>query len=130
MSALLTGTAGQEPGKVEPLRIVTQSSTSLKFEWDPSLIVKAGLGLTGYQVSYDEGDYVFDTTASLGATATSNTYTVTQPGNEGKTFRFRVAAINELGTGVDSDEIQLVATDPPSTPTLSLLENTRTLAGV
>jgi titin len=38
----------------------------------------------------------------------------------GLTYRFRLAAVNQLGTGVFSDEIQLVATDAPGTPTITL----------
>ena len=74
--------------------------------------------LTGYIVSHDDGDYVFDTTTTIAPALEQFTYTVAQPGNEGKTYRFRIAAINELGTGNYSDEIRLVATNPPDTPTL------------
>jgi len=77
----------------------------------------------------DEGDYVYDTTSAIDAPASSFTYAVAQPGNEGRTFRFRVAAVNALGTAVFSDEIQLVATDAPEAPTLDLLESSRTLTG-
>jgi hypothetical protein len=66
----------------------------------------------------------------LPGTASSYTRSVMQPGNEGNTYRFRVAAQNELGTGVYSDEIRLVATDAPDTPGLSLLESSRTLTSV
>jgi hypothetical protein len=128
-SAVLTGTAGQEPGKVERLFIVTESSTSLVFGWDNELIEDGGLPITGYLVSMDGGDFVYDDISEVDAPADSFTYAVTQPGNEGRTYRFRVAAVNALGTGVTSDEIQLVATDAPDPPTLTLLESTRTLHG-
>jgi hypothetical protein len=55
---------------------------------------------------------------------------ITQPGNEGKIFRFRVAAQNELGTGPWSKELQLMATDAPGAPSLSLNELARTLTSV
>lgn len=140
-SAVLTGTAGQEPGKITPLKIVTESSTSLEFSWDSSLIDKGGLAITGYQISHDDGDHVFASSCAdtldparclIAASATSFTFAVPLGGidNTGKTYRFRVAAENELGTGVYSDEIQLVATDAPATPTLTLLESSRTLTGV
>jgi len=38
-------------------------------------------------------------------TMTEFTKSITQPGNEGATFRFRVAAENELGVGPYSREI-------------------------
>jgi hypothetical protein len=50
-SAVCTGTAGEEPGRVETLRIVTQSSTTVTFAWDPTQINHGGLALTGYLVS-------------------------------------------------------------------------------
>ena len=55
---------------------------------------------------------------------------MTQPGNEGLTFRFRIQATNELGISVYSDEIRLVATDPPGTPVLSMTETARTLTSL
>ena len=90
----------------------------MSFGWTASAIDQSGLPLTGYIVSHDDGDYVFDATSSVLASAEEFIYSVTQPGNEGKTYRFRIAAINELGTGNYSDEIRLVATDPPGTPTI------------
>jgi hypothetical protein len=47
---------------------------------------------------------VFDTQDTALATATTFSYTI-PVGGEGKTFRFRIASTNELGTGVYSDEI-------------------------
>ena len=77
---------------METLAIVTESSTSLVFGWDPAQIYGGGLAITGYLVSMDEGDFVYDTVTPADASASTFTYTVTQPGNEGKTYRFRIAA--------------------------------------
>ena len=98
----------------------------------PAAIDTGGLPITGYLVTRDDGDFVFDTTdASLSAAASSYTQTVTQPGNEGRSFRFRIRAINALGTGLTiSDEIRLVATDAPGTPTLQVIESARTLTSL
>lgn len=108
---------------------MAESSASLVFGWDSALIDDGGLPIIGYVASMDDGDFVFDATEAIGAPASSYSYAVTQPGNEGRTFRFRVAAVNALGTGPYSDEIQLVATDPPDPPTLTLLESSRALDG-
>jgi len=55
---------------------------------------------------------------------------VTQPGNEGKIYRFRVAAENVLGVGPYSREIQLMATNQPSAPTLTADQASRTLTSI
>jgi hypothetical protein len=56
----------------------------------------------------------------MGAADSTETFTTyskaISAGNEGKTYRFRVAAQNVLGIGPYSDEIQLVATDAPGEP--------------
>lgn len=75
-SAVLVATAGQEPGRVETLAITTQSSTSLVFSWDSARIASGGLPLTGYVVSTDDGDFVFDSLTPLAAPASSHTYAV------------------------------------------------------
>ena len=129
ISGVVIGTAGQEPGRIETLKILQESATSVAFGWEPSAIDAAGLAITGYNVSHDDADFVFDTNSSVAAGASTFTYAVTA-GNEGKTYRFRIAAINELGQGNFSDEIRLVATDPPGAPTLTLRESTRTLTSM
>jgi hypothetical protein len=112
---------------VPALAIALESSSSLVFSWDSSTIDDGGLPLTGYVVSKDDGDFEFDT-VSISAPASSYTYAVTE--SPGKTYRFRLAAVNMLGTGhVVSDELRLVATDAPGTPTLALEESSRALEG-
>ena len=73
-SSILTGTAGEEPGIINTLSITLQSSTAVTFSWDPAAIDDGGLPITGYSVTRDDGDFVFDTTdASLSAGASSYT---------------------------------------------------------
>jgi hypothetical protein len=133
-SSVCIGTAGQEPGKVPFLIATLNSSTSLTFSWVVQSIPPGGLPITGYVVSKDDGDYVFDTVSITPPTETNGlaAYTYSVPaGNSfiGLTYRFRLAAVNQLGTGVLSDELQLVATNPPGTPTVTLDETSRTLDG-
>ena len=45
-------------------------------------------------------------------------------------YRFRVAVENSLGVSEYSDEIQLMATDPPATPTMTLDEAARTVDSI
>lgn len=129
-SSILTATAGEEPGIIDTLSITLQSSTAVTFSWDPSAIDDGGLAITGYVISRDDGDYVFDTSDTAGASDSSYTYTVPS-GEEGTTYRFRITAQNVLGTGLTiSDEIRLVATDAPGTPTVATIETSRTLTSI
>jgi hypothetical protein len=130
-SSLLVATAGQEPGIIDTLSITLESSTALTFSWDPAAIDNGGLAITGYVISLDGGDFLFDTTDTADASASSYTYTVTQPGNEGVSYRFRITAQNALGTGLTiSDEIRLVATDAPGTPSMTVIETSRSLTSL
>jgi len=62
----------------------------------------------------------------------SLTYTlpITQPGNEGKNFRFKVAAENLLGTGPYSIGTVLMAVNPPDAPTIVADEASRTVSSI
>lgn len=55
---------------------------------------------------------------------------ITQPGNEGKYFRFKVSAENLLGVGPDSVGTVLMAVDPPIEPTVTIDEASRTLSSI
>ena len=70
----------------------------------------------------------------MGAADSTETFTTyskaISAGNEGKTYRFRVAAQNVLGIGPYSDEIQLVATDAPGEPYIQTDEDSRTLTSI
>jgi hypothetical protein len=126
-SSVVIGTAGQEPGEVTTLSIVTESSTTLVFSWVAPSWEEGGLPVTGYLVRHDAGDFAYGAPAPVAAPP----FSFAVPGGKvGETFRFRVAAQNELGTGVYSREIRLVATDRPGTPTLTHIESLRTLTGV
>jgi hypothetical protein len=106
-----------------------ESSTALTFSWDPTAIDDGGLAITGYVISLDDGDFLFDTTDTAAASASSYTYVPT--GAAGTAYRFRITAQNVLGTGLTiSDEIRLVATDAPGTPTMAVVETSRTLTSV
>ena len=77
---------------------------------------------------------MFDTVSITPPTEVNglSSYTYSVPAgaqNVGLTYRFRLAATNMLGTGVFSDELRLVATDAPGTPTVTLDASSRTLDG-
>lgn len=88
-----------------------------------------GLLIQNYLVKTDEADYILASETLIGVSTTFDKV-ISQPGNEGKTYRFRVAAQNVLGTGPYSDELQLMATDAPQAPSISYREETRTLTSV
>ena len=81
--------------------------------------------ITDYLIKTDNADFVLGTAVENGA-LTSYSKLITQPGNEGKIYRFRVAARNVLGTGPYSAEIQLMATDAPQQPSMQLKARTLT----
>ena len=58
------------------------------------------------------------------------TLPISQPGNEGKNFRFKVAAENMLGRGPFSIGTVLMAVNPPDAPTIGVDELTRTLTSI
>jgi hypothetical protein len=127
-SNILTTTASSIPGKITSLSIGLQSKTSLTINW--SQPDKTGdLPFTSYYVRHDNADFVLEAPIDNGL-STSFTLTVTQPGNEGNVYRFRVAVANSLGTGPYSDEIRLMATDPPALPTLTTDDSQRTIDSV
>ena len=81
-----------------------------------------------YLVRSDNSDFILGSPFDNGVLVT---YTkIIQTGNQGKIYRFRVAAQNVLGTGPYSDEIQLMATNAPDAPTLTPDENSRTLTSI
>lgn len=75
-SNVVVGTAGQEPSKIDTLKILTESQTSLVFGWNPDAIDKAGLSITGYSVIMDDGDFVFDQEVNLAANAVQHTQAI------------------------------------------------------
>ena len=71
----------------------------MTIEWDAlSIEQSGGLLVLNYLVITDESDFVLSSPIE-NSVATTFTKVITQPGNEGKTFRFRVAAQNVLGIG-------------------------------
>ena len=127
-SAILSTTASSIPGKIESLFIVLESQDALTIGWEEPPHT-GDLPFTKYLVRTDEADYVLGA-AIDNELAKEYTKSITQPGNEGRTYRFRVAVENSLGIGPYSDEIQLKAVDPPLAPTLTLDEDSRTLSSV
>jgi hypothetical protein len=68
------------------------------------LVQSGGLPITNYLIRTDEADFILGTPV-LNGDSTVYSKAITQPGNEGKVYRFRVAAENELGIGPYSNEI-------------------------
>ena len=97
--------------------MVIQSKTSLAISWSqPS--TTGGLVVQNYTVNEDSADLVYG--ADIVTTSTTHTMTVASA-DEGKTFSFKVAAQNVLGKGEYADDIQLIAANAPTAPTLQLV---------
>jgi hypothetical protein len=109
------------------VRILLQSKNLLTIGWDAfSSSESGGLPIINYMIRTDDSDFVLKTPIANG-NRTIFSKIIMQPGNEGKVYRFRVAAENVLGVGTYSNEIQLMATDVPAAPTLSADQDSRTL---
>ena len=116
-SSNLVGVAGALPSAPVSVTIVTQSKTSLGISWSqPS--TTGGLVVQNYTVNEDSADLVYG--ADIVTTSTTHTMTVASA-DEGKTFSFKVAAQNVLGKGEYADDIQLIAANAPTAPTLQLV---------
>lgn len=127
---MLEAIAGAVPQKVMTQQIVLESKVTLTIGWNAfTLEESGGLAVTNYLVMSDEADFVMGNTVENGQ-LTQYSKTITQPGNEGKIYRFRVAAQNVLGIGPYSDEIQLMATDAPLVPVLLDKFSSRTLTSI
>jgi len=89
---VVTGIAGSIPLKITTQKILLQSQTSLTIGWAAlNSNQSGGLSVTNYVVTSDNADFIYANLNTIGQT-TSFTKIVSQPGNEGKIYRFRVAA--------------------------------------
>ena len=86
------------------------------------------LPFLNYFVRTDEADFVLGTPINNGLNLEFTK--MVSAAYEGKIFRFRVAVKNMLGISEYSDEIQLMAVDPPAAPTLTLDNAARTIDSV
>ena len=73
-------------------KIVLESKTTLTISWDALTSAQSGgLPVLNYLVKSDESDFAYGAPVENGI-LTSHSKLITQPGNEGKVYRFRVAA--------------------------------------
>jgi hypothetical protein len=98
--------------------------SQITVRWEEPVLGNGGSIITDYRVYWDAGaaNGVF---VYIGNTLSYETYTVTANISPlftgGKTFSFKVSAVNVIGEGVVSDSVSVIAaTIPtaPSTPTL------------
>jgi len=125
LTSAVAGIAGALPGKITSIEKTLQSQTTLTITYAaPS--ETGGLSITRYWVQTDNADFTYSAAVDNGVLLTYSK-TISQPGNEGKIYRFKVAAENALGIGEYSDEVQLMAADAPDAPTIALVSGSRTL---
>jgi hypothetical protein len=122
MSLPIVGYAGEIPGIIrqDQLYIVKRSLTELSIAYDEPDNT-GGHPILHYWIKVQSGDD-FETESVPFDNDVSLTYvkSITQPGNEGKNFRFKVAAENLLGVGPYTIGIVLMAVNPPDAPTIAI----------
>jgi len=102
-SDVLVTTASEIPGKILTLFIVLESQDALTIGY-AAPPQTGDMPLTKYLVVSDDSNFVMGTPEDNGLDLTF-TKAITQPGSEGKIYRFRVAVENAFGVGPYSDEI-------------------------
>ncbi len=112
------------------MTIAKQSLTELKIDYTTPDNT-GGLPILKYWVKVFNGVNLDIEIATVdNGLALSFAYPVTQPGNEGKNFRLKVAAENLLGIGPYSVGTGLMAVDSPLAPTIVVDESSRTLTSI
>ena len=132
MSLPIVTYAAEYPGilRQDQVLIAKQSLNELKIDYTTPDNT-GGLPILRYWVKVYNGVNLDLELASVdNGLSLSYTYAVTQPGNEGKYFRFKVAAENLLGIGPYSIGTVLMAVDPPAAPTIVVDETSRTLTSI
>jgi len=113
--------AATVPGTPAAPTMVSQSETGISIQWT-SLAVgsNGGSPVTDYKVYWDNGEGlgVFylkqaTTTPALSYTATGLT--------AGKTYSFKISALNVVGEGNQSSSVQIIAANLPGTPSTPTL---------
>ena len=106
MAATLPGVPGT------PTRL-TSTLTSLTLQWTEP-VDNGGDPIRDYEVFWDQG--LGASLVSLGLTGGLRTFTPAYTLVTGTTYRFRVKAINYIGTGPESAIGSLISAKPPGQP--------------
>lgn len=101
------------PGQPVNLSRKSSDEQSITIQWNEP-IENGGSPILDYQVSWDEG--TAGSFTSLGSTLNSSEFSPAQKLTTGVTYRFKIRAVNYIGTGPDSNVISLIAAGIPDTP--------------
>jgi titin len=106
MAATLPGAPGQPTRK-------ESSETSVAIAWTAPTD-DGGTPITDYQVLWDSG--LGGAFVSLGSSINSLEFTPSYTLVTGYTYKFKVRAINYIGTGPESNSVSVIAASTPDTP--------------
>ena len=103
------------------LRLVSRSQSQIKIEFDEPLS-HGGLPITGYNVyvASASGLYTEDTSVPSKTNPSIKYYENTSV-TAGVLYSFRITAVNSMGESLDSNQIQIIAANLPSKPSVLLL---------
>lgn len=89
------------------------SETSITIEWTAPL-EDGGTPITDYQVLWDSG--LGGAFVSLGSSINTLEFTPSYTLVTGYTYKFKVRALNFIGTGPESASVSVIAASTPDTP--------------
>ena len=128
----IVGYAGEIPGVIrqDQLYIVKRSLTELSIAYDEPDNT-GGHPILHYWIKVQSGNnFETETEPIDNGVFLTYDYSINQPGNEGKNFRFKVAAENLLGVGPYTIGIVLMAVNHPDAPTIAIDDLSRTLSSI
>jgi hypothetical protein len=110
--------AANLPGKPGTPTLKVSTETSITIQWQEPAD-DGGTDISDYQVLWDEGSG--GSFVLLGSTLNFNEFTPDVTLTTGLTYRFKVRAVNYIGTGIDSEIAAFISAsvpDAPEAPTL------------
>jgi hypothetical protein len=101
------------PGKPISISRKISDETSITIQWSEPAD-NGGTPITDYQILWDEG--LGGSFVNLGSTLNQQEFTPEEDLITGDTYRFKIKAVNYMGTGSESDVISLISASVPDAP--------------
>ena len=103
----------------------SQSTSSITISWtEPA--DNGGDPITDYEIDWDQGATTNSYTPLVSTTSGTRTHTISGLTIAGEVYKFKVRAVNSVGTSVDSAEYQVIGASLPNKPTTLVRDDTST----